>query len=109
MPFGISLTGAAGATATNLIGPVTTAFNCGVTQPDGMVDLRLHFDHRVLDGMLAARALEEIEDVLKHDIVAELQLMACSETPPAGWNRVVRSQESGARGQESGVSKEHSW
>ena len=85
--FGISLTGASGATATNLIGPVTTALNCGIIQPDGSVDVRLHFDHRVLDGMLAARALQELEDVLNHEIVAELETMA--------------RQESGVRRQES--------
>ena len=79
--FGISLTGAAGATATNLIGPVTTALNCGVIQPDGMMDLRLHFDHRVLDGMSAARALAELEEVLKNDIVAELGTMDEGGTP----------------------------
>jgi hypothetical protein len=79
--FGISLTGAAGATATNLIAPITTSLNCGVIQPDGTTDLRLHFDHRVLDGMTAARALAELEDVLKNTIVQELEILADSEEP----------------------------
>jgi hypothetical protein len=73
--FGVSLTGAAGATATNLICPLTTSLNCGVIQPDGSVDIRLHFDHRVLDGMPAARALADFEEVLKSDIVTELESM----------------------------------
>jgi hypothetical protein len=79
--FGISLTGAAGATATNLIAPITTSLNCGVIQPDGTTDLRLHFDHRVLDGMTAARALAELENVLKNTIVQELEILADSEEP----------------------------
>ncbi|MCE9562803.1 MAG: 2-oxo acid dehydrogenase subunit E2 [Planctomycetes bacterium] len=70
--FGVSLTGASGATATNLICPLTTSLNCGVIQPDGTVDVRLHFDHRVMDGMPAARALAELEEVLRTEIVAEM-------------------------------------
>jgi hypothetical protein len=79
--FGVSLTGPAGATATNLIGPLTTSLNCGVIQPDGTVDLRLHFDHRVMDGMPAARALAELEEVLRTEITAELETMARAEAP----------------------------
>ncbi len=73
--FGVSLTGAAGATATNLICPLTTSLNSGVIQPDGTVDVRLHFDHRVLDGMPAARALAELEEVLRTEMVAEMLAM----------------------------------
>jgi hypothetical protein len=76
--FGVSLTGASGATALNLVGPLTTSLNTGVLQPDGSVDVRIHFDHRVLDGMPAARALAEVEDHLKTEIVAELDRMAVS-------------------------------
>jgi hypothetical protein len=86
--FGVSLTGAAGATATNLIGPVTTALNCGLIRYDGTVDLRLHFDHRVLDGMLVARALAELEEVLRNEIVAELKAMADAETQASIGNRI---------------------
>jgi len=74
--FGVSLTGASGATATKLICPLTTSLNCGVIQPDGTVDVRLHFDHRVLDGMPAARALAELEEVLRTEMVAEMMAMA---------------------------------
>jgi hypothetical protein len=73
--FGVSLTGSAGATATNLISPLTTSINAGVLGRDGSLDVRLHFDHRVLDGMPAARALEELEGVLRTEIVAELEGM----------------------------------
>jgi hypothetical protein len=86
--FGISLTGAAGATATNLIGPVTTALNCGVIHSDGTMDLRIHFDHRVLDGMSAARVLVELEEVLKNDIVVELETMIDVGTPRRSRNQL---------------------
>ena len=84
--FGVSLTGSAGATATNLIAPLTASINAGVIRRDGSVDMRLHFDHRVLDGMPAARALEEFEDVLRTEIVAELEAMA---DVPATRTRMV--------------------
>jgi hypothetical protein len=78
--FGVSLTGSAGATATNLICPLTTSLNCGVIGPDGTADVRLHFDHRVIDGMPAARALAELEEVLRTEVAAELRSMA--DAPP---------------------------
>lgn len=70
--FGVSLTGASGATARNLIGPLAVALNTGVLRPDGALDVRLNFDHRVMDGMTAARALADMEAYLRRDLVAEL-------------------------------------
>ena len=70
--FGLSLTGSAGATALNLIGPIAVTLNTGVVRDDGTVDVRLHFDHRVLDGMPVARALAEMEEYLRGEIVSEL-------------------------------------
>jgi hypothetical protein len=78
--FGLSLTGASGATALNLIGPLTSAINTGVVRDDGAVDVRFHFDHRVLDGMPVARVLAELEEHMQTEIVAELTAMAA---PPA--------------------------
>jgi hypothetical protein len=74
--FGVSLTGASGAAGLNLVGPLAVTLNTGVLQADGTVDVRLHFDHRVLDGMPAARALAEIETHLRTEIVAELAALA---------------------------------
>ena len=85
--FGVSLTGASGATALNLIGPLTAALNTGVVRDDGTVDVRLHFDHRVMDGMPAARALAEMEEYLRTEIVAELTAAAGPGT--AGVQRGV--------------------
>jgi hypothetical protein len=73
--FGVSLTGPSGATALNLIGPLAVSLNTGVLRPDGSVDVRLHFDHRVFDGMTAARALADMEVYLRGEIVAELKAM----------------------------------
>jgi pyruvate/2-oxoglutarate dehydrogenase complex dihydrolipoamide acyltransferase (E2) component len=95
--FGVSLTGGAGATAVNLIGPVTTSLNCGVIQPDGTMMLRLHFDHRVLDGMSAARALTALEETLNDEIVAELSQMRGQRPEVRGRRSEVRDQKSEVR------------
>ena len=74
--FGISVTAAQGAAALNLIAPLATTFNYGVLADDGSLDVRLHFDHRVLDGAPVTRALAELEQVLNGEIAAELRMMA---------------------------------
>jgi hypothetical protein len=74
--FAVSLTGAGGATALNLVHPLAVGINTGVLLPDGTLPVRLSFDHRVHDGMPVARALEELEEVLCTDLVAELNAMA---------------------------------
>jgi hypothetical protein len=81
--FGISVTAGLGATAVNLISPLTTTLNYGPLAADGSLDVRLHFDHRVLDGAPVARALADLEEVLRTDIVAELRQMAGHRLLPA--------------------------
>ncbi len=78
--FGISSTAAAGATCRNLIAPVSTTLNYGVFDSEGNLDVRLHFDHRVYDGMPAARYLAELEAVLSTTILAEVRQLAAN--PP---------------------------
>jgi hypothetical protein len=74
--FGISTTASAGATCRNLIAPVPLTLNYDLFAADGSLPVRLHFDHRVLDGMPAARALAEIEETLRSKILDELRAMA---------------------------------
>ena len=54
---------------------MTTALNYGVVADDGAVDVRLTYDHRVLDGGTAARALAEVEAAMNGPILAELEGM----------------------------------
>jgi hypothetical protein len=77
--FGISVTAGLGAAALHQLSPLTTALNYGVLTRDGAVDVRLVYDHRVLDGGPVARALAELEDVLHREIVPELQRMRGEE------------------------------
>jgi hypothetical protein len=95
--FGVSLTGAGGAAALNLICPLTASLNTGVIRPDGTVDVRLHFDHRVMDGMPAARALAELEEVLRGEVAAEVRGPAatcgasCTAHSPGTESRAPRA------------------
>jgi hypothetical protein len=52
--------------------PLTTTLFYGVFDSDGAVDVRLAFDHRVLDGATAARGLAEMERLLQTEIAGEL-------------------------------------
>src|SRR5262249_24903917 len=71
--FGVSVVGNFGSNLHHITSPVTTTLSYGVIAPDGSVDVYLTFDHRVVDGAPLARALEEMERVLKCEILAELR------------------------------------
>jgi hypothetical protein len=74
--FGVSVTAGDGATALNLISPLSTSVNYGVLTADHTLPVRVHFDHRVMDGSPVARALAEVEEVMNTAVVAELRQMA---------------------------------
>jgi hypothetical protein len=71
--FGVSVVAGLGASTLYLLSPLTTTLNYGAIAEDGSVDVRLLFDHRVLDGATIARALEDMERVLRCEILAELR------------------------------------
>jgi hypothetical protein len=94
--FGVSVYSGLGAEGLHPLSPLTTTLNYGVIAPDGNVDVRIVYDHRVLDGAVVARALEDLEQVL------------CAELPPLllpGRNGLVRQEASVERiGRPAGVS-----
>jgi hypothetical protein len=69
--FGISVTAGEGATALSLISPATTTLHYGVMESNGDIEVRLTFDHRVLDGAPIARGLSELEMTLNGEILRE--------------------------------------
>ncbi len=79
--FALSVTAGLGATALNLRGPSTTSLHYGEFDSTGQIEVRLTFDHRVLDGAAVARALVELEQVLAGEILQEL---ARQRSMPAG-------------------------
>ncbi len=74
--FGVSVTATDGATALNLISPLTTSVNYGLFNASHLLPVRVHFDHRVMDGAPVARALADLEETLNTEIVQELHQMA---------------------------------
>jgi hypothetical protein len=52
--------------------PLPSLLSYGPADADGNVDVRLSFDHRILDGALAGRALERLDQVLNSAILEEL-------------------------------------
>lgn len=71
--FGVSVYSGLGAESLHPLSPLTTALNYGVIGSDGNVDVRIIYDHRVMDGATVARALADIERVLNCEILTELR------------------------------------
>jgi hypothetical protein len=59
--------------------PGPSLISYGLVRPDHTMELLFHWDHRVYNGILAARALARLEDVLNGEIADEL----LAARPPA--------------------------
>ena len=70
--FGLSVYSSLGAESLHPLSPLTTTLTYGPIGADGGVDVRLVYDHRVLDGATVARALARIESVMRGAILTEL-------------------------------------
>jgi hypothetical protein len=71
--FGVSVYSSLGAESLHPLSPLTTALNYGVIGKDGSVNVRVVYDHRVMDGSTVARALAFMEKVLNEEILAEIK------------------------------------
>jgi hypothetical protein len=71
--FGVSVYSALGATSLHPLSVLTTSLNYGVIGHDGNVDVRIVYDHRVMDGGMVARALAMLEQVLNRNVLTELR------------------------------------
>lgn len=74
--FALTVYSGLGAESLHPIGPWTTLLNYGVIAADGTVDVRVVYDHRVMDGATVARALTRLEAVLAGPIAEELRVAA---------------------------------
>ena len=90
--FGLSVYASLGAESLHPISPLTTTLTYGVIGPDGGVNVRLVYDHRVLDGAAVARALADLEAELNGPVAAELRRAAADESArgPDGRGGVSR-------------------
>ena len=55
---------------------MTTLLNYGVMSNNGMLDVRIIYDHRVMDGSTVARALGRLEEILKSVVLEEVWALA---------------------------------
>jgi pyruvate/2-oxoglutarate dehydrogenase complex dihydrolipoamide acyltransferase (E2) component len=55
------------------LSPLTTYFTFGPVSPEGVVTLKIIYDHRVMDGRHVARALVDLERVMNGEILQELK------------------------------------
>ena len=74
--FGITVYSSQGAESLHPLSPLTTTLNYGVIAPDGTVNVRLVYDHRVMDGATVALALERLEAQMNGCILSELRALA---------------------------------
>jgi hypothetical protein len=74
--FGVSVYSALRAESLHPLSPLTTLLNYGVMSDDGVLDVRVIYDHRVMDGATVARALARLEEILNSAIKDEVAEMA---------------------------------
>jgi hypothetical protein len=70
--FQLSVYSGLGAESLNPLTPLTTLLNYGPIGADGSVNVRIHYDHRVMDGANVARALERFEEILNGAVADEV-------------------------------------
>jgi hypothetical protein len=80
--FGISAYGSLGADSLHPLSPLTTLLNYGPLEA-GALNVRLVYDHRVLDGAVIARSLGRLEEVLNDVMVPELVQLGASQREQA--------------------------
>lgn len=71
--FQLSVYSGLGAESLNPLTPLTTLLNYGGIDENGSVDVRVHYDHRVMDGANVARALERLEVIMNSAVAHELR------------------------------------
>lgn len=78
--FGISVYSSMGAESLHPLSPTTTLLNYDRIGVDGSVNVRIVYDHRIMDGALVSRILTRLESQLTGAILGEVLELA--NTPP---------------------------
>jgi hypothetical protein len=73
--FGITAVGHWQIEPGTVLSPVGYIISYGPARPDGVVNVRLNFDHRLFDGLLVARTLARLDEVLNTVILDEMRAM----------------------------------
>ena len=83
--YAVSVYSGLGAESLHPLSPLTATLNYGVIGSNGAVDVRIIYDHRVLDGATVARGLVRMEELLMTVLLDEL--FAMSESAPPSDDR----------------------
>jgi hypothetical protein len=73
--FGLTTVAAQGAGILQTIPLLTSTLHYGLFDADSNLEMRLSWDHRVMDGAIVARILVDLERTLQTEILAELEGM----------------------------------
>jgi hypothetical protein len=71
--FTLSVYSALKAASLHPLSPLTTMLNYGVLSEDGALDVRIMYDHRVMNGATVARVLARLEQILNTNLVKEVR------------------------------------
>jgi len=71
--FGVTAPASSGAMLVQLLSPLTAMLTYGMVDPHGNVDVRLTFDHRIMDGCDGGRILTQLENVLQNEQLEEVR------------------------------------
>ena len=88
--FGLSVYSALNAESLHPLSPLTTLLNYGVISSEGDVNVRIIYDHRVMNGATVARALGRLEEILNTVVADELRSLgnsAAKTQKPEPWVR----------------------
>jgi hypothetical protein len=99
--FGVSAAASLGAAGLHILSPLATTLNYSRFDEQGRIDVRITYDHRVHDGGTIARALVELERVLKTELLPEI--LADAALHPATSVELPASYDAAASGQESSL------
>lgn len=91
--FGFSVYSALKVESLHPLMPVTTLLNYGVIDDEGNVNVRIIYDHRVMNGATVARALNRLEEILNTVVADEVRAMAAS--PATGRDAPSLAREHG--------------
>jgi hypothetical protein len=80
--FGLTSVAGQGAGILNLVPLLTSTLHYGLLDEKGCLDVRLAFDHRVLDGALAAESLLHLEVTLLGAILDEVRALGDAARQP---------------------------
>lgn len=71
--FGLPVYSGLNADALHPLSPLTTVLNYAFVTEEGQADVRITYDHRVMDGATVARILKRLEEVLNGPVADELR------------------------------------